>query len=38
VEANASRGASLSEGDEVIVTGNLNLADGSRVVLEEPSR
>lgn len=33
VTANRSRGAVLSEGDRVIVSGNLNLADGSSVVL-----
>ena len=33
VTANTSRGAALSEGDRVIVSGNLNLADGSSVVL-----
>ncbi len=33
VTANTSRGAVLSEGDRVIVSGNLNLADGSSVVL-----
>ncbi len=33
VEANSSRGAVLSEGDRVIISGNLNLADGSSVVL-----
>lgn len=32
VEANRDRGANLAEGDLVIVSGNLNLADGSRVV------
>lgn len=31
VEANTERGADLSEGDVVIVSGNLNLADGSVV-------
>lgn len=35
VTANADRGATLSEGDRVIVSGNLNLADGSHVVLKE---
>ena len=35
VTANTSRGAVLSEGDRVIVSGNLNLADGSSVVLGE---
>lgn len=34
VTANTDRGAVLSEGDEVIVSGNLNLADGSRVVVK----
>ena len=34
VEANSDRGATLSEGDRVIVSGNLNLADGSDVVLK----
>lgn len=33
VTANTSRGAVLSEGDRVIVSGNLNLADGSSVIL-----
>jgi len=33
VTANTSRGAVLSEGDRVIISGNLNLADGSSVVL-----
>lgn len=33
VTANTSRGAVLSEGDRVIINGNLNLADGSSVVL-----
>ena len=32
--ANESRGAVLSEGDMVIVSGNLNLADGSIVQLK----
>ena len=31
VEANADRAAELSPGDTVIVSGNLNLADGSQV-------
>ncbi len=35
VTANTDRGATLSEGDRVIVSGNLNLADGSHVVLKE---
>lgn len=34
VEANADRGAELREGDRVIISGNLNLADGSKVSLE----
>ena len=34
VTANTDRGATLTEGDRVIVSGNLNLADGSRVVLK----
>ena len=33
VEANRDRGAELNEGDEVIVSGNLNLADGSSVTV-----
>lgn len=33
VTANEERGATLSEGDRVIISGNLNLADGSDVVL-----
>lgn len=33
VEANTDRGAVLNAGDKVIVSGNLNLADGSEVVL-----
>lgn len=35
VTANTDRGAVLEEGDQVIVSGNLNLADGSRVVLKQ---
>lgn len=35
VTANTDRGATLGEGDQVIVSGNLNLADGSRVVLKQ---
>ena len=35
VTANTDRGATLSEGEQVIVSGNLNLADGSRVVLKQ---
>lgn len=35
VTANTDRGATLSEGDRVIVSGNLNLADGSQVVLKK---
>ncbi|MBO5563396.1 MAG: efflux RND transporter periplasmic adaptor subunit [Bacteroidales bacterium] len=34
VEANSDRGAILQEGDRVIISGNLNLADGSAVVLK----
>ncbi len=34
VTANTDRGAALDEGDEVIVSGNLNLADGSSVVVK----
>ena len=33
VEANRERGGGLEEGDQVIVSGNLNLVDGSDVVL-----
>jgi RND family efflux transporter MFP subunit len=35
VEANADRGAVLEEGDSVIVSGNLNLADNSDVILKK---
>ena len=35
VTANEDRGAELSEGDVVIVKGNLNLADGSKVQLKK---
>lgn len=35
VTANADRGARLNEGDKVIVSGNLNLADGSNVQLKK---
>lgn len=35
VTANTDRGATLDEGDEVIVSGNLNLADGSHVVVKK---
>lgn len=35
VEANSDRGAELREGDMVIVSGNLNLADGSSVKLKD---
>lgn len=35
VRANADRGAELKEGDLVIVSGNLNLADGSTVTLKK---
>lgn len=34
VEANKERGASLNEGDTIIISGNLNLADGSEVILK----
>lgn len=34
VEANKDRNAELSEGDKIIVSGNLNLADNSDVVLK----
>ena len=34
VEANLDRGAELAEGDTVIVSGNLNIADDSAVVLK----
>lgn len=33
VKANSDRGSKLNEGDKVIVSGNLNLADGSKVSL-----
>lgn len=35
VEANENRYASLAPGDTVIVSGNLNLADGSKVVIKD---
>ena len=35
VRANDSRGADLSVGDSVIITGNLNLADGSDITVKE---
>lgn len=35
VEANKERGAELNEGDAVIISGNLNLADNSSVVLKK---
>lgn len=35
VTANSDRGAKLNEGDKVIVSGNLNLADGSDVQLKK---
>jgi len=35
IEANADRGAELAEGDKIIVSGNLNLADGSSVKLKD---
>ncbi|MBQ3812047.1 MAG: efflux RND transporter periplasmic adaptor subunit [Bacteroidales bacterium] len=34
IEANLERGAHLEEGDLIIISGNLNLANGSRVVLK----
>ena len=34
VTANTDRNATLSEGDQVIVSGNLNLADNSEVTLK----
>ena len=33
--ANTDRGATLNEGDEIIVSGNLNLADGSTVIVKK---
>lgn len=36
VTANTDRGAVLNEGDRVIISGNLNLADGSDVTLRKP--
>lgn len=35
VVANEDRGASLNEGDQIICSGNLNLADGSQVKIKE---
>ena len=35
IEANAARGAELSVGEQIIVSGNLNLADGSAVSLKQ---
>ncbi len=35
IEANSDRGATLSEGDLIIYSGNLNLADGSHVSIKE---
>lgn len=35
VSANAERGAELNAGDTVIVSGNLNLADGSKVEIKQ---
>ena len=35
VKANSSRGATLEEGERVIISGNLNLADGSETVLHQ---
>lgn len=32
IEANTDRGAELHAGDEIIISGNLNLADGSNVI------
>jgi len=34
IEANADRNAKLSEGEQVIISSNLNLADGSAVTLK----
>lgn len=33
VKANSERGSVLNEGDEIIISGNLNLADGSKVTI-----
>lgn len=38
VVANADRGAELNEGDQVIISGNLNLAEGSSVTVKDSSR
>lgn len=38
VVPNTDRGAELNEGDEVIVSGNLNLADGSTVTVKNVSK
>lgn len=38
IEANKERGAYLSEGDKIIISGNLNLADGSEVELKIDNR
>ena len=35
IAPNRDRGAQLSEGDRVIISGNLNLADGSSVTLKK---
>lgn len=35
VEGNSDRGAQLSEGEKVIISSNLNLADGSQVCIKE---
>ncbi len=35
VKANADRGAELREGDSIIISGNLNLADGSSVTVRQ---
>ena len=35
IVANTERGAQLAEGEQIIVSGNLNLADGSKVQLKQ---
>jgi len=35
IQANADRSATIAEGDQVIYSGNLNLADGSDVILKQ---
>ena len=35
IQANSGRGAELREGDQIIISGNLNLADGSVVTLKQ---